>query len=170
MRDRIFICEALAKRSAIDPFFNWMVTEDEKCLIYVNIVRKRSWSKHGEAAQTVAKPGSDKKLGSRKDCENRLLEFFAKKGQDFYERGNLKLPLKWQQIMHENASEKMFEIAAIGMYARTTPTRHGLVDMFENTGRFTDRAAMDINSTKSISELMGVSSTVTLKDTCSTRF
>ncbi|GFT03867.1 histone-lysine N-methyltransferase SETMAR [Trichonephila clavipes] len=33
----------------------------------------------------------DKKLGSRKDCENRLLEFFANKGQDFYERGNMKL-------------------------------------------------------------------------------
>ncbi|GFW01777.1 transposase [Trichonephila clavipes] len=37
---------------------------------------------------------SDKKLGSREDCENRLLEFFTNKGQDFYERGNMKLPLK----------------------------------------------------------------------------
>ncbi|GFX81925.1 histone-lysine N-methyltransferase SETMAR [Trichonephila clavipes] len=31
---------------------------------------------------------SDKKMGSRKDCENRLLESFANKGQDFYERQN----------------------------------------------------------------------------------
>ncbi|GFV79100.1 histone-lysine N-methyltransferase SETMAR [Trichonephila clavipes] len=30
---------------------------------------------------------SDKKLGSREDCENRLLDVFANKGQDFYERG-----------------------------------------------------------------------------------
>ncbi|GFW44093.1 histone-lysine N-methyltransferase SETMAR [Trichonephila clavipes] len=39
---------------------------------------------------------SDKKLGSREDCENRLLDFFANKGQDFYESGIMKLPLKWQ--------------------------------------------------------------------------
>ncbi|GFT34676.1 histonelysine Nmethyltransferase SETMARlike [Trichonephila clavipes] len=38
---------------------------------------------------------SDKKLGSREDCENiyRLL-FFANKDQDFYERGIMKLLLK----------------------------------------------------------------------------
>ncbi|GFU06031.1 histone-lysine N-methyltransferase SETMAR [Trichonephila clavipes] len=47
---------------------------------------------------------SDKKLGSREDCENRLLEFFANKGQDFYERGNMQLPLKWQQIIQENGT------------------------------------------------------------------
>ncbi|GFU13456.1 putative DD34D transposase [Trichonephila clavipes] len=34
-----------------------MVTGDEKWVTYDNIVRKRSWSKRGEAAQTVAKPG-----------------------------------------------------------------------------------------------------------------
>ncbi|GFY17137.1 histone-lysine N-methyltransferase SETMAR [Trichonephila clavipes] len=45
---------------------------------------------------------SDKKLGSREDCENRLLEFFTNKSQDFYERGNMKLPLKWQQIVQKN--------------------------------------------------------------------
>ncbi|GFX26907.1 mariner Mos1 transposase [Trichonephila clavipes] len=38
----------------------------------------------------------DKKLGSREDCENRLLDVFAIKGKDFYERGIMKLPLKWQ--------------------------------------------------------------------------
>ncbi|GFW04917.1 hypothetical protein TNCV_4881521 [Trichonephila clavipes] len=35
------------------------------------------------------------------------------------------------------------EIAAIGMNARTTTTRHGLADMFENTGCFTDRSISD---------------------------
>ncbi|GFV45636.1 HTH_48 domain-containing protein [Trichonephila clavipes] len=34
-----------------------MVTGDEKWVTYDNIVRKRSRSKRGEAAQTVAKPG-----------------------------------------------------------------------------------------------------------------
>ncbi|GFW65357.1 hypothetical protein TNCV_396231 [Trichonephila clavipes] len=37
---------------------------------------------------------SDKKLGSREDCENRLLEFIANKDQVFYERGIMKIPLK----------------------------------------------------------------------------
>ncbi|GFV73252.1 transposase [Trichonephila clavipes] len=39
---------------------------------------------------------SDKKLGPREDCENRLLYVFANKGKDFYDRGNMKLPLKRQ--------------------------------------------------------------------------
>ncbi|GFW11946.1 histonelysine Nmethyltransferase SETMARlike [Trichonephila clavipes] len=34
---------------------------------------------------------SDKKLGSRVDCENRLLDVFAHKDQDFYERGRPEL-------------------------------------------------------------------------------
>ncbi|GFU80285.1 mariner Mos1 transposase [Trichonephila clavipes] len=34
-----------------------MVTGEEKWVTFDNIVRKRSWSKRGEAAQTVAKPG-----------------------------------------------------------------------------------------------------------------
>ncbi|GFV45308.1 mariner transposase [Trichonephila clavipes] len=57
MMDRISICEALAKRNEIDSFLNWMVTGDEKCITYDNIVRNRTWSKRGEAAQTVAKSG-----------------------------------------------------------------------------------------------------------------
>ncbi|GFX35376.1 histone-lysine N-methyltransferase SETMAR [Trichonephila clavipes] len=44
---------------------------------------------------------SDKKFGSKEDCENRLLEFFANKGHD-YERGNMKLSLKWQQVIQQN--------------------------------------------------------------------
>ncbi|KAL9876423.1 histone-lysine N-methyltransferase SETMAR-like isoform 1-T3 [Glossina fuscipes fuscipes] len=55
--DRIFICEALAKRNEIDPFLKRMVTGDEKWITYDNPVRKRSWSKSGEAPQTVVKPG-----------------------------------------------------------------------------------------------------------------
>ncbi|GFY35098.1 hypothetical protein TNCV_5044731 [Trichonephila clavipes] len=52
MIDRISICEALTKRNEIDPFLKWMVTGYEKGVTYDNIVRKRSWSKRGEAAQT----------------------------------------------------------------------------------------------------------------------
>ncbi|GFV50389.1 histone-lysine N-methyltransferase SETMAR [Trichonephila clavipes] len=57
MMDRISICETLAKRNEIDPFLKLMVTGDEKWVTFYNIVRKRSWSKCSEAAQTVAKPG-----------------------------------------------------------------------------------------------------------------
>ncbi|GFV99095.1 hypothetical protein TNCV_1510721 [Trichonephila clavipes] len=42
---------------------------------------------------------SDKILESRGNCENRLLEFFTNKDQDFYDRGLMQLPLKWQQII-----------------------------------------------------------------------
>ncbi|GFV43099.1 histone-lysine N-methyltransferase SETMAR [Trichonephila clavipes] len=57
MINRIFICETLAKRNEIDPFLKRMVNGHEKWVPYDNIVRKRSWSKRNEAAQTVAKPG-----------------------------------------------------------------------------------------------------------------
>ncbi|GFU92745.1 mariner Mos1 transposase [Trichonephila clavipes] len=40
----------------------------------------------------------DKKFGSKEDCENRLLDIFANKGQDFYERGLMKPPLKCPYI------------------------------------------------------------------------
>ncbi|GFV23497.1 uncharacterized protein TNCV_4782081 [Trichonephila clavipes] len=43
-------------------------------------------------------------------------------------------------MTHIKASQKVFEIAPIGMYARTT---QGWADMFENTGRFTDRSRRD---------------------------
>ncbi|GFX39438.1 hypothetical protein TNCV_2668001 [Trichonephila clavipes] len=41
------------------------------------------------------------------------------------------------------ASDEVFEIATIGMYARTAPTRHGLPNIFENTGHFTDPSSSD---------------------------
>ncbi|GFX62482.1 histone-lysine N-methyltransferase SETMAR [Trichonephila clavipes] len=44
---------------------------------------------------------NDKKLGSREDCENRLLEFFTNKDQGFYERGIMKITLKLQQIIQQ---------------------------------------------------------------------
>ncbi|GFV20333.1 hypothetical protein TNCV_4140961 [Trichonephila clavipes] len=46
---------------------------------------------------------SDKKMGSREDCENRSLEFSIKE-QDFYERGIIKLILKCQQFIQQNGA------------------------------------------------------------------
>ncbi|GFW66862.1 putative DD34D transposase [Trichonephila clavipes] len=57
MMNRISICKVLAKQNEIDPFLKRMVTGNEKWVTYDNIVRKLSWSKSGEEAQTVAKPG-----------------------------------------------------------------------------------------------------------------
>ncbi|GFU66725.1 putative DD34D transposase [Trichonephila clavipes] len=59
MMGRISICESLAKRNEIDPFLKWMVTGDEKGVPYDNNLRKRSWSKCDEAAQTGQKLNSD---------------------------------------------------------------------------------------------------------------
>ncbi|GFT38652.1 hypothetical protein TNCV_4627041 [Trichonephila clavipes] len=55
--DRISICEAFAKRNEIDPFLKRMLIGDEKWVTKCSIVRKRSWLKRGEVAETVAKPG-----------------------------------------------------------------------------------------------------------------
>ena len=54
---RIDACESLLNRNKIDPFLKRMVTGDEKWVTYDHVKRKRSWSKRGEAAQTVATPG-----------------------------------------------------------------------------------------------------------------
>ena len=54
--DRISICESLLKRNYLHPFLKCLITGDEKWITYDNDVRKRSWSKRDERAQTVAKP------------------------------------------------------------------------------------------------------------------
>ena len=54
---RMDACESLLNRNKIDPFLKRMVTGDEKWVTYDNVKRKRSWSKSGEAAKTMAKPG-----------------------------------------------------------------------------------------------------------------
>ena len=61
--DRVSICESLLKRNEIEPFLKRMIAGDEKWITYDNNVRKRSWSKLGEASQTVAKPVMLKKEG-----------------------------------------------------------------------------------------------------------
>ncbi len=55
--DRVSICDSLLKRNEIEPFLKRLITGDEKWIKYDNVVRKRSWSKRGEASQTVPKPG-----------------------------------------------------------------------------------------------------------------
>ncbi|XP_062134788.1 uncharacterized protein LOC133844705 [Drosophila sulfurigaster albostrigata] len=50
-------CKSLLNRNKIDPILKRMVTGDEKWITYDNVKRERLWSKSGEAAQTVAKPG-----------------------------------------------------------------------------------------------------------------
>ncbi|GFW02431.1 putative DD34D transposase [Trichonephila clavipes] len=57
MMDRISICKALTKHNEIDPSLRRMVIGDEKWVTYDSIVRKRSWSKRSEVAQTMSKPG-----------------------------------------------------------------------------------------------------------------
>jgi len=55
--DRISICESLLKRHEIEPFLKRFIMVNEKWIAYDNNVRKKPWSKQGEALQIVAKPG-----------------------------------------------------------------------------------------------------------------
>ncbi|KAK2580003.1 hypothetical protein KPH14_010768 [Odynerus spinipes] len=55
LTQRINICDTHFKRNAIDPFLKRIITGDEKWVVYNNINRKRSWSKHDESAQTISK-------------------------------------------------------------------------------------------------------------------
>ncbi|QQP53934.1 Putative DD34D transposase, partial [Caligus rogercresseyi] len=47
---------------------------------------------------------ASEKLASREACENRLSHFFANRDEGFYERGIMKLPSKWQQVMEQNGA------------------------------------------------------------------
>ncbi|GFV11130.1 mariner transposase [Trichonephila clavipes] len=119
MIDRISICEALAKRNEIDPFFKWMVTGDEKWVTYDNIGRKHSWSKRGEAVQTVAKPG----LLSRKVL---LLIWLAWKEIIYYELlpygQTLNLDLCCQQLDRlKLAIDQKWPTKELLCFIRTTP-------------------------------------------------
>ncbi|XP_026674121.1 histone-lysine N-methyltransferase SETMAR-like [Ceratina calcarata] len=55
LTQRINVCDTNFKRNAIDPFLKRIITGDEKWIVYNNVNRKRSWSKHDEPAQTISK-------------------------------------------------------------------------------------------------------------------
>ena len=46
---------SLLKRNETDPFLKRIITGDEKWVVYDNGVRKRSWNKRDEPAQTTSK-------------------------------------------------------------------------------------------------------------------
>ena len=54
---RVSICESLLKHNNFKLFLKQLITSDEKLITYDKNVRKRPWSEHGQAPQTVAKPG-----------------------------------------------------------------------------------------------------------------
>ncbi|KAJ0177163.1 hypothetical protein K1T71_007172 [Dendrolimus kikuchii] len=55
--NRVLICDSLLRRNETEAFLQKLITGDEKWITYAKNVRKRSWSKAGQASQTVAKPG-----------------------------------------------------------------------------------------------------------------
>jgi len=52
----------------------------------------------------MANDFAGEKFASREACENRLSQFFANRNEGFYERGIMKLPSKWQQIIEQNGA------------------------------------------------------------------
>ncbi|OAD53478.1 Histone-lysine N-methyltransferase SETMAR, partial [Eufriesea mexicana] len=45
-----------------------------------------------------------KKLASREACENELVKFFTNRGEDFFNRGIMKLPSKWTKVIEQNGA------------------------------------------------------------------
>ncbi|KAJ0180769.1 hypothetical protein K1T71_004173 [Dendrolimus kikuchii] len=57
LMNRVLICDSLLRRNETEPFLKKLITGDEKWITYDKNVRKKSWSKAGQASQSVAKPG-----------------------------------------------------------------------------------------------------------------
>ncbi|CAH2254198.1 jg14376 [Pararge aegeria aegeria] len=55
--NRVLICDSLLRRNETEPLLKKLITGEEKWIMYDKNVRKRSWSKAGQASQTVVKPG-----------------------------------------------------------------------------------------------------------------
>ena len=51
----MWYCGMHLKRNKFDAFLKRIITGDEKWIVYNNVSRKRSWSKHDEAPQTTSK-------------------------------------------------------------------------------------------------------------------
>ncbi|KAJ0177351.1 hypothetical protein K1T71_007360 [Dendrolimus kikuchii] len=124
--NRVLICDSLLRRNETVPFLKKLITGDEKWITYDKNVRKRSWSKAGQASQTVAKPGLTRnkvmlckwwdwksiilyellpvRLTSREDCQNHLSLFFDQKPQNFYSNGITSIPTRWQKVIQQNGT------------------------------------------------------------------
>ncbi|XP_053947037.1 histone-lysine N-methyltransferase SETMAR-like [Anastrepha ludens] len=55
LTNRINACDMYLKRNEVDPFLKRIIAGDQKWIVYNNVNRKRSWSKHDEAPQTASK-------------------------------------------------------------------------------------------------------------------
>ena len=54
--DRVVMCTSLLARNKIEPFFNRMITGDEKWITCNNIVRKRAYCEPGKPSPSTSKP------------------------------------------------------------------------------------------------------------------
>lgn len=59
---RLLICDSLLKRNEIEPLLKRLITGDGRTTI--RTCEKRSWSKGGQAPQTMAKSRCNKVMGS----------------------------------------------------------------------------------------------------------
>ncbi|EZA49301.1 Histone-lysine N-methyltransferase SETMAR [Ooceraea biroi] len=82
--DRVMICESLLKWNSLEAFLKRVVTGDEKWVVYNNIRRKRSWCGPEEVEVLW------------------LEDFFAQKSRDFYKRGIMSLPERWQKVVDQD--------------------------------------------------------------------
>ncbi|KAJ0177011.1 hypothetical protein K1T71_007020 [Dendrolimus kikuchii] len=52
LMNRVLICDSLLRRNETEPVLKKLITGDEMWITYDKNVRKRSWSKAGQASQT----------------------------------------------------------------------------------------------------------------------
>ncbi|GFU04871.1 hypothetical protein TNCV_1290021 [Trichonephila clavipes] len=69
---------------------------------YASTIKSGPGTKRLPPFSRIAKLPEGKEIRIKRRLENRLLEFFANKDQYFYERGIMKLPVNWQQIIQQN--------------------------------------------------------------------
>ena len=55
LTNRMSVCDQLIKRKENDLFLKYMITGNEKWIVYNNVSRKRSWNRRGEAPGRQAK-------------------------------------------------------------------------------------------------------------------
>ncbi|GFV51120.1 histone-lysine N-methyltransferase SETMAR [Trichonephila clavipes] len=76
--DRVRMCSSHLIRHNVEPFLDKLITGDEKCILYENIKRKKSYCKPGKSSTTVPKQG----IHQRKIL---LCLWWDRKGPVYYE-------------------------------------------------------------------------------------
>ncbi|KAJ0180109.1 hypothetical protein K1T71_004700 [Dendrolimus kikuchii] len=105
LMSRVLICDSLLRRNETETFLKKLITGDGKWIMYDKNVRKRSWSKAGQASQTVAKPGltRNKVMLLKQKVERKRPELINRRGVVFHhDNSRPHTSLATQQKLRDN--------------------------------------------------------------------